>query len=95
MPTDDRNTHRGHAFTIDRQRGGLRSQAVPGLCMRTISVPSLGIEEEAWATLVVARESARRYIDAHIAEHGDGPVNRDPMTEDERARLYHETFGGF
>jgi hypothetical protein len=34
-------------------------------------------------------------IDRHLREHGDKPVNRDPMTEQERAELYHETFGRF
>jgi hypothetical protein len=87
--------HRGHAFTIDRQRGAERSLSIPGLCMRTITVPSLGICEEVWGTLVVASESARHLIDAHLREHGDAPVERKPMTEQERAELYRETFGRF
>ncbi len=86
--------YRGHAYTIDRQRGGPRSLAIPGLCMRTIRVPSLGIEEEAWITLAKARDYVRRLIDSHIAEHGDAPVRRDPMTDEERTELYYETFGG-
>lgn len=89
------NTYRGHAFTIDRQRGGMRSLAVPGLCMRTITVPGLGICEDVWSTLVEAREWARHLIDAHLRENGDAPVNRDPMTEQERAELYAEAFGRF
>ena len=87
-PTDD-HQWLGHAYTIDRQRGGMRSLAVPGLCMRTISVPSLGICEEVWGTLVVASESARRMIDAHIA---DAP---QATTAEERAERNAEVYGRF
>lgn len=89
------NTYRGHAFTIDRQRGGMRSLAVPGLCMRTITVPGLGICEEVWGTLVEAGEWARHLIDEHLAEHGDAPVQRAPLTDEERKELHTEVFGGF
>jgi hypothetical protein len=78
-------TYRGHDFTIDRH----------GSHDRTVTVPSLGINEVVWATYREAIAVARRLIDRHIAEHGDAPVNRDPMTEDERAELYRETFGRF
>jgi hypothetical protein len=91
MATDDR-TYRGHAFTIDRQRGGPRSDAVPGLYMRTIRVPSLGICEEAWITLAKARDYARRRIDQHIAEHGDAPEEK---TAKEREETRDEVFGRF
>lgn len=36
-----------------------------------------------------------RAVVLDVAEHGDAPVNRDPMTDQERAALYHETFGRF
>ena len=60
--------------------------------MRTIRVPSLGIHEDAWATLAVARESARRMIDAHLREHGDKPAEK---TEQERAERNAEVYGRY
>jgi hypothetical protein len=80
-----RETHRGHAFTVDRC----------GRFERNIRVPSLGIDLVVWATYREALGEVRRLIDEHLAEHGDAPVERKPMTDEERAELYRETFGRF
>lgn len=85
--------HRGHAYTVDRQPGCKTLRG--GICLRTIRVPGLGIEQGHVGTLQGARTSAECLIDRHIREHGDAPVHREPMTDEERAHLYRETFGGF
>ena len=64
--------HRGHQFNIDRVTSTYRS----------IRVPSLGIEGWAFGSYWDAIGCARKLIDSHIAEHGDAPVRRDPMTDE-------------
>lgn len=44
---------------------------------------------------VVPWSEVRRLIDEHLAEHGDAPVERKPMTDEERKELHTEVFGGF
>lgn len=80
--SDDRNIHRGHAFTIDRH----------GLYERIVSVPTLGIHEIVWASYLDALADARRLIDAHIRDHGHRPA---PLTDEQRAEQNAEAFGGF
>lgn len=79
--------YRGHQFTIDRA-----PYWAWGAPWRTIRVPSLGICEEVWGTLVVARESACHLIDAHLREHGHGPEEK---TAEERAETRNEVYGRF
>lgn len=79
------NSHRGHTFQIDRQRG----------LWRTISVPSLGLVHDVYCTLEWACAAARKLIDRHLAEHGDAPVELTELTDEERRELYDEAFGGF
>lgn len=82
--------YRGHQFTIDRA-----PYWAWGAPWRTIRVPSLGITEEVCWGYRETERMARWLIDRHIAEHGDAPGERKPMTDEDRAELYRETFGRF
>ncbi|OPZ64477.1 MAG: hypothetical protein BWY85_01146 [Firmicutes bacterium ADurb.Bin506] len=54
----------------------------------------LGIEEEFVGSYTAAWEHGRKLVERHLREHGPVKLERAPMTEDERAAMIAEVFGG-
>ena len=79
-------THRGHKIIIERPPG--RWQAG----WRIVRVPTLGLRTTKNGSTEQLLSLARKMIDRHIDEHGNAPAE---TTEQERAELCHEVFGGF
>ena len=82
-------THRVHEIIIERPPG--RWQAG----WRIVRVPTLGLRTTKNGSTEQLLSLARKMIDRHIDEHGNAPVRKEAPTDEERARLYKETFGGF
>jgi len=82
-------THRGHEIIIERPPG--RWQAG----WRIVRVPTLGLHTTKNGSTEQLLSLARKMIDRHIDEHGNATVRKEAPTDEERAELCHEVFGGF
>lgn len=83
------SVYRGHAIHIDRAPGTWKSG------WRRVRIPSLGISSLQHGSAETLLAIARGMIDRHIAEHGDAPAEREPMTDEQRAERNAEVFGRF
>lgn len=82
-------THRGHKIIIERPPGQWQAG------WRTVRVPSIDLRTTKNGSNEQLLSLARRLIDRHIALYGDAPVERKPMTDEERKELHTEVFGRF
>lgn len=59
-----------------------------------VEIAALGIKVEFEGSYTAAWEHGRMLVKQHLREHGPVKLERAPMTEDERAAMIAEVFGG-